>query len=724
MAKFKTVQQGFLLKSAVRFWANIVRNYEKEISREEFFDLLHYCMDRNDVVKAVKTFFPKAALKKLTEEHAYARIDLVADSTDQILRKLWNAEGLRKKARLFCLKLCDELLNRYAEVGNLSSDGLEDRYNKLVEFLSLSDLEAEILLLGYVQYATVFKDFPEHVCREESAKFIAMAVDRSHHEVVRVLGKDGRLQKYGCFSEYVEFNATELAGYLSGADGRDLAEHFYHKVSSPTLPWSFFGRLAENEGVTLKTMLKASVSKRLNVLLYGVAGTGKTSFAKSLLADLGLDAYEVSLFDAADGHFKSVESRLAGVRICNDTVAGTRGVVIVDEADALLRTNAIGILPFLNDSRLSSEKGVVNSVLDEATTPIIWICNISSHEMDESVRRRFDFSIAFRALTRTQREMIWSNNVERLGLGHLVDENLQKRFAAKYETSAGGITVALENLQRISPAAQDAERLLEKFLKPHCELMCNRLDDGRSEPARDYSLDGMNVKGDIPLDDIVKAARNYLETNEHGPDSPRMNILLWGPPGTGKSEFVKFLAREMGRKYVAKMGGDLLSMWVGGTEENIKAAFEEAEYDNTILFFDEIDGLLRDRVSADHSWEITQVNELLYRMENFKGIFIGATNRNDSLDPAVLRRFTFKIEFDVLDATGKRKFFERTFDTVLTNEECARLEEIDNLTPGDFRTVRQRLFYLGNEVDNQKRLLSLEQECANKRNFHRAKIGF
>lgn len=47
-----------------------------------------------------------------------------------------------------------------------------------------------------------------------------------------------------------------------------------------------------------------------------------------------------------------------------------------------------------------------------------------------------------------------------------------------------------------------------------------------------------------------------------------------------------------------------------------------------------------------------------------------------------------------------------------------------NLVPGDFRTVRQRLFYLGNEVDNNKRLASLEQECSNKRSFHRAKLGF
>lgn len=127
---------------------------------------------------------------------------------------------------------------------------------------------------------------------------------------------------------------------------------------------------------------------------------------------------------------------------------------------------------------------------------------------------------------------------------------------------------------------------------------------------------------------------------------------------------------------------------------------------------------------AERSWEVTQVNELLYRMENFNGIFIGATNRNDSLDPAVLRRFTFKVEFDALDTVGKQKFFERTFGTLLTAGERTRLHEIENVTPGDFRTVRQRLFYLGGEVDNEMRIMAIEQECANKRAFHRGRIGF
>lgn len=723
MAKFKNIQKGFLMRNAIRFWGNVVRNYDKEINDEEFFNLVHYCMDRNTMVKMIQEFFSKEDLEKLANPDTYRHLDLVSDSSGVVLQKIWNAEGFRKRARVLLLKICDAMMETYAPPGDHAADELEERFNALVRFLALSKLEAEVLMFAYVRHATVFSTLPGHACGSEIRVFFAMAIDRAYDEVVRVMGKGGKLYKYECLDSCHEFMADELGGYLAGNDNTSLAEHFYLESKTDALPWDFFGKLAVNEGKTLKELLKANGAGRLNILLYGSAGTGKTSFARSLLSELGLSAYEIPLFSREDSRARTLENRLACIRVCNDNVVGKKGVIIVDEADAILRTSSEGLMIF-SDERMSTEKGAVNSLLDELKMPVIWISNIHPHEMAESVRRRFDFAVSFKALSRTQREMIWRNNIKRLDIGSLVDDELLTRCAARYETNAGGITMVLESVRKMNPPKDKVEALIERLMKPHCELMLKRIDDGRSEPAKDYSLDGLNIKGDIPLESLVKAARNFLSREDRGVDFPRMNILLWGPPGTGKSEFVKFLSCELGRRHVVKMGGDLLSKWVGGSEENIKAAFEEAEYDNTILFFDEIDGLLRDRAGAERSWEVTQVNELLYRMENFNGIFIGATNRNDSLDPAVLRRFTFKVEFDALDTVGKQKFFERTFGTQLSAGERTRLHEIENVTPGDFRTVRQRLFYLGGEVDNEMRIMAIEQECANKRAFHRGRIGF
>ena len=113
---------------------------------------------------------------------------------------------------------------------------------------------------------------------------------------------------------------------------------------------------------------------------------------------------------------------------------------------------------------------------------------------------------------------------------------------------------------------------------------------------------------------------------------------------------------------------------------------------------------------AGHNWEVTQVNELLYQMENFKGVMVGATNFMSNLDAAIMRRFTFKLQFDYLEDEGKRLFFERMFKTSLTAEDLDRLRRIPNLAPGGFRTVRQATYYLGGATTNAMRLTELEKE--------------
>ena len=373
-------------------------------------------------------------------------------------------------------------------------------------------------------------------------------------------------------------------------------------------------------------------------------------------------------------------------------------------------------------------KGLLNTVLDTMKTSTIWITNTPAEALDESSRRRFDYSICFEPLNSEQRKRIWKNNIARLKMGRLINERQIEEFSTLYPVSAGGISQTLENLERMHPKKAETSRLVEQLMKPHCELLGVKLADDKLLPSKDYSLEGLNIQGDVQLERIVEAIRSFQQRKgRQDPDRPRMNLLLSGAPGTGKTEFVKYLGSVLKTKVNVRMGSDLLSMWVGGTEKNIANAFREAEAEHAILFLDEIDGLVQNRTNAQRSWEVTQVNELLHQMENFNGVMIGATNFIQNLDQAIMRRFTFKLQFNYLDNIGKQLFFERMFKSMLTDSEFERLKTVPNLAPGDFRTVRQSLFYYGGDITNTQRLEALERESAAKDGgafVMRGKIGF
>ena len=198
-----------------------------------------------------------------------------------------------------------------------------------------------------------------------------------------------------------------------------------------------------------------------------------------------------------------------------------------------------------------------------------------------------------------------------------------------------------------------------------------------------------------------------------------MNLLLFGVPGAGKTEFVKYLARQLDKPLCVKNAGNLLSCYVGETEERINSAFAEAEANGEILFIDEGDSLLSSRERARENWEVSQVNTLLSEMERFRGIFIVGTNLIQRLDQAALRRFSFRLHFDYLTSEGKEIFYRMYFKPLrmpeLTESEKKSLHEIDQMTPSDFRNVRQQFFYLeDSELTNAEIIEALSAEVASR----------
>ena len=748
MRKFKNdVSDGWLFKQELRLWRNFARNWDQDVEDCDFFDIFANTTNasRDEAKAIIARVFPVKELDKINvikfpcgEESRENELELNGD-VDQILCDIWNRKGWRDECRSMLVAWSERMEGRRTRNCRLK-DPMESRVDELCRVLRLSPTERDVVIYALVRLMTCFDDVPcrSYKGRRDWCRFIAMAVDVPSSEIMTALSDKGRLRRYGVLNSEGYFINSEgdfdccdnsFREYLERGNDSLLEGRFFQRTDlSGSLPWSYYGKLVEKHGGTLKDLIASAKGRRgANILLYGAPGTGKTSFAKTLAKELGLDLFEIRQGDRDNKH-DSPQIRIIGIRLCNEQVPRGQSMILIDEADQLLRTSSsLSSILLGNSSGNGSEKGVINSILDETKLPTVWISNAPAEAMDDSVRRRFDYSICFEELNSRQRQHIWQNVVEKLCLGRMVTPQMIETLADRYPVSAGGISMVLENVKRMKPRKAKVGELIDRLMEPHCELMGGRKTNDNLLPAKDYSLEGLNILGDMDLKNIVEAVKKFREEmdTDIDPDRPRMNLLLWGAPGTGKTEFVKYLGQETGAQVIVKMGSDLLSMYVGGTEANIKQAFAQAEAEEAILFLDEIDGLVQDRSGAMRSWEVTQVNELLHQMENFKGVMVGATNFMDNLDRAIMRRFTFKLQFDYLDEAGKRLFFERMFRTNLTDEEAELLKNVRNLAPGDFRTVRQSMYYLGGSVTNSQRIAALTRESAVKKIATNAcRIGF
>ena len=300
-----------------------------------------------------------------------------------------------------------------------------------------------------------------------------------------------------------------------------------------------------------------------------------------------------------------------------------------------------------------------------------------------------------------------------------------QQLASELPITAGGITQAIAGAKQLLEAGCDIspEKAVRTIAEAQSDLLSLRREyvkrDSESH-APNYMLDALNI--DCDMNKVMKVINAFDCKWKDMQDRDRpesLNILFYGAPGTGKTELAKHIARSLNRKLIIKRASEILNCFVGETEQNIRKMFREAEEKKAILFLDEADSFLQERGGADHSWEVTQVNELLTQMENFKGIFIAATNFNNNLDSASRRRFALKIKFNYLQPDGIAKVWQAFFPKI----ECPQTaRELKSLAPGDFNAVYSTFrYYDENEITAENILQALlhEIECKDTREGRR-----
>ena len=491
----------------------------------------------------------------------------------------------------------------------------------------------------------------------------------------------------------------------------DLIAFATNRTMPPALRLEDFPHLAQDADVLRRFLssIKQDGLAGVNILLHGQPGVGKTEFVKSLAAELGMRLYEVGM-TGADGEALNSQERMAAYRFNQKVFARDREVLVLfDEIEDVFPS------PRQKPDRKEIDKAWVNRLLEANPVPSFWLSN-SIWQIDPAHLRRFDYVIEVTNPPRSVRRGILATELRGLPVTEtaLTQQVEREHFTPALAGKMGRV------LQRIDlKDADDADRCLDRLVTSHIEAQGHG-SGGRYPVPGHYRLEYLNTNVD------VTGLATRLAT------LPQANLLLYGPPGCGKTAYAHELARSLDRPLLVRRASDLQSMWVGETEKNLARMFREANTEGAVLLLDEADSFLQDRRGATRSWEVSQVNELLTQMECFEGIFLCATNFLDRLDGASLRRFGLKVQFDYLTTEQRIAFFGELVSELgiaqpddLADIKIRRtLAELTNLTPGDFAAVRKRWYLIESQRDPLALLEAVGEESSIKPDGQKRAIGF
>ena len=633
---------------------------------------------------------------------------------------------------------------------------VEKNIDALAGLLQLNRAERALLLYGTLaryqrDLRSILVEFKVNNAPEAYAAIADVAGVKAS-EVGEALRAGSRLERIGMVENLIsEHNITDLADLMKVSE--KLPPVLMREYRNQSELMAVFTRPAARSALTSKdfeyvgedvrllcALLREAVARKepgVNVLLYGPPGTGKTELARVVAQAAGLELFEVEYADR-DGNALSGRDRYRSLQIAQVFLKGTaQSALLFDEVEDVfppISSEAAQIIARAEHVAAPhtgsvSGKAWVNQILESNAVPTLWVTN-RIEQIDPAFRRRFAYHLELKSPPPGAREQLVRKTLE----GAAVSDALVARLTERKGLTPAQIRTALRFAQLAAHPAKPAARrgtkhraadapmlddLIERQLKNADQALGRQPDLALRPSVTQYSLDMLNVESRYELPRIVAA----LKARGHG------CLCFHGAPGTGKTALAEHIAQQLERPLMIRRASDLVSKFVGETEQQMAAMFREAQAEKAVLLLDEADSFLQDRRGAQRTYEVTEVNEMLQGMERYDGIFICTTNLMDSIDQAALRRFTFKIHFKPLTAPQRETMFivEALGGQAAALEPALRerLSRLDQLCPGDFAAVKRQVEILGESIEPAEFLAQLEAEHRIKPGVREArKIGF